>query len=116
MQKVHFLLLVVLTTVAVCSGGQVSKAEASICKEEDCKPCTPSIECPEGTEEGYAFPCQCCPSCVIREGGKCPWMGEEPDSGEVECEVDTNCCNDVCSREECETDTTTESSTTTDAE
>ncbi|CAG9772913.1 unnamed protein product [Ceutorhynchus assimilis] len=98
MQKLYISLLVVLSAVTVCFGGQQSAAEASVCGHcDDCD----DIDCPWGTVEGYAYPCQCCPSCVIQEGDDCPWTGPDPPSGKVECVVDTDCCNGICT-EDCD--------------
>ncbi|CAG9772912.1 unnamed protein product [Ceutorhynchus assimilis] len=75
----------------------------AMCKDEQVRPCNvpcqdcPCLNCPEGTVPGNYMYCQCCQTCVIPEGGKCPWTGDEPDSGDVECEVGTNCCNGICS-------------------
>ncbi|CAG9772914.1 unnamed protein product [Ceutorhynchus assimilis] len=92
MQKVYISLLVILSAVAVRSGH-----DGDWC--EDCRPCPrEAIICPKGTHPGYADPCQCCLSCVISEGDKCPWKGPEPPSGPVECEDGTECCDWRCSR------------------
>ncbi|CAG9761385.1 unnamed protein product [Ceutorhynchus assimilis] len=114
MQKVFF---AVLTTLAGCFCWEVEKTTRPpiICRIACPKKCPP-ITCPEGTKVGYySAICQCCPTCVIPERGDCPWMGKEPDSGDVKCEVYTECCEGVCSRGECVTESTSESTESTDS-
>ncbi|CAG9772918.1 unnamed protein product [Ceutorhynchus assimilis] len=129
MQKVLF---VALTALAGCFCWEEELEKAILPSRPPftclivCPKCPP-ITCPEGTKAGYSAFCQCCPTCVIPEGDHCPWTGPEPPSGNVRCEVYTECCEGVCSGGNCVTESTsesteatesstTDSSTTTDSE
>ncbi|CAG9761384.1 unnamed protein product [Ceutorhynchus assimilis] len=115
MQKVLFVVLIALAG-CFCWEEEIEKSTRPplLCLIA-CPKCPP-ITCPEGTKVGYySSVCQCCPTCVISEGDDCPWTGPEPPSGKVRCEVYTECCEGVCTKGDCVTESTSESTESTDS-
>ncbi|CAG9772910.1 unnamed protein product [Ceutorhynchus assimilis] len=82
--------------------------------------CKPIPACPYGLELGKKGACDCCESCIIPEGGRCPYYVLVPEVSPIEtvvCEIGTFCCNGRCIKEglACilDSETTEESSTAT---